>query len=935
MITDDDFHAFLRCKTKWYRRSSGVPGGQCEFAEMQCRILEEYTHESHSRLLSHFQGEECLEGLPLEEVRAHKPCRIAVNCMVQAEELQSRLHAVEIVPSTGRKQLLAFVPVRFVPTEKITKHDKLMLAFDALALSLAFGTRPNFGRIIHGAEHRSSKVQLTDLMKTARSEVRQIRAEQESQTPPPVFLNKHCAECEYQPQCRRAAVEEDDLSLLSGMTGKERKILHNKGIFTVTQLSYTFRPRSRPKRLASKPERYHHSLKALAIRENKIHICGRPELNLTGNPVYLDVEKVPDRDFYYLIGLRAINEGSPIQHSFWADDAAQEEGIWTSFNDALALIENPQIIHYGSYESVFLKRMKKRYPEVSHTYASLGQVVGEAMNLLSVIYAQVYFPTYSNGLKEIAHFLGVQWTDSEPSGLKALAWRHEWEYRREPELKQKLVRYNAEDCEALEMVAKTLSAIERGTSESASADMSIIHTDSLRRQGLHKWGRTNFSLPAFDYINRCAYWDYQRDRLRLRPSIPNRRGKKPTGKRATVTYPINKVIKPSRPVQCLHCGSPRIVRYGSHTKPSYDVRFGRAGVRRWVQKFVVHHYKCLNCGKTFPSDRHGATRHPYGTELIAYVVYHVVELGIPQAVLARQISTVFHYNVGQPVIHKLLVRAADFYTETYEAINRKIVCGDVLHADETTTSIKGERAYVWVFTSLREVLYVYSETREATVLSQHIEGFKGVLVSDFYAAYDSMECPQQKCLVHLMRDLNDDLLSHPFDEELRSFAQDFGGVLRPIVETIDRFGLKERYLRKHKREAQRFLVSISRCEYKTEAAISYQKRFQKNADKLFTFLDHDGVAWNNNNAEHAIKAFARLRNVIGGSCTEQAIRKYLVLLSVCETCEYKGVTFLDFLRSGEKDVDVFVQKKTRRSRRTALLRGKVIRSHSLTARSMG
>jgi hypothetical protein len=39
-----------------------------------------------------------------------------------------------------------------------------------------------------------------------------------------------------------------------------------------------------------------------------------------------------------------------------------------------------------------------------------------------------------------------------------------------------------------------------------------------------------------------------------------------------------------------------------------------------------------------------------------------------------------------------------------------------------------------------------------------LKDFKGVLVSDFYSAYDSMDCPQQKCLIHLMRDLNDDML---------------------------------------------------------------------------------------------------------------------------------------------------------------------------------
>ena len=99
-------------------------------------------------------------------------------------------------------------------------------------------------------------------------------------------------------------MEKDDFSLLAGMSAKERQKLRSKGIFTVTQLSYTFRPRRRPKRLRDKREKYHHSLKALAIREKKIHIVGSPELKIEGTPVYLDVEGLPDRDFYYLIGAR-------------------------------------------------------------------------------------------------------------------------------------------------------------------------------------------------------------------------------------------------------------------------------------------------------------------------------------------------------------------------------------------------------------------------------------------------------------------------------------------------------------------------------------------------------------------------------------------------------------------------------------------------------
>jgi hypothetical protein len=136
-------------------------------------------------------------------------------------------------------------------------------------------------------------------------------------------------------------------------------------------------------------------------------------------------------------------------------------------------------------------------------------------------------------------------------------------------------------------------------------------------------------------------------------------------------------------------------------------------------------------------------------------------------------------------------------------------------------------------------------------------------------------------------------------------------LLKSIVETVDRFGLKARFLRKHKRAVTGFYRALSTKVLSSDTALHYRKRFENYRASLFTFLDYDGVAWNNNNAEHAVKAFAMLRRGIGGTSTEGGMRQYLVLMSLYETCQLKGIVFLDFLRSGETDIDAFA-----RSRRT-------------------
>jgi hypothetical protein len=85
----------------------------------------------------------------------------------------------------------------------------------------------------------------------------------------------------------------------------------------------------------------------------------------------------------------------------------------------------------------------------------------------------------------------------------------------------------------------------------------------------------------------------------------------------------------------------------------------------------------------------------------------------------------------------------------------------------------------------------------------------------------------------------------------------------------------------------------------------YRSRLLKYRDKLFVFLAHDGVPWNNNNAEHAVKEFAYHRETTNGMLTETGLAEFLTLLSICVTCRYKGVSFLKFMLSGEKDIDEF------------------------------
>lgn len=592
----------------------------------------------------------------------------------------------------------------------------------------------------------------------------------------------------------------------------------------------------------------------------------------------------------------------------WAATAEDEKQIWTQFLDLLGAIENPVIFHYGRYETTFIKRMRTRYGDPSKDKFTAARGVEWPTNLLSIIFAKVYFPTYSNTLKEIARFLGFTWSEADASGSTAIVLREQWEQSHSNALLQKLITYNAEDCEALARLAERLvylSIDRKGAKPDPSAD--FVQADSQLQYPSGNFKKNQFQFTEFEQINQAAYWNYQREKVLVRSSERLKRIAHKVTKNSRTIIRANTVVDWPGPMACPDCGESKIHKHSTASKTVIDLRFGSASVKKWITRYRFHRYRCQGCGAVFYNSEQAWSGGKYGPNLRAFCVYQNIELRLSQGRIAEFLNQILGYQVSRATVNSLKASAAAFYQETYEALLKSIVSGPLVHADETKVNLGGKVGYIWAFTNLEEAVYLYSPSREGDLVQQVLKDFNGVLVSDFYAAYDSLNCAQQKCLIHLIRDLNEDLYKEPFNEEFKELVADVATLLKPMIETVDKFGLKARFLGRHKADVNCFFKRLSRREYQSATAVRYKQRLEKNRDTLFTFLDHNNVPWNNNNAEHAIKAFAMLRRNFEGLSTESGIKEYLILLSVCETCKFKGINLLDFLRSGEKGVHVFAK----------------------------
>jgi len=172
--------------------------------------------------------------------------------------------------------------------------------------------------------------------------------------------------------------------------------------------------------------------------------------------------------------------------------------------------------------------------------------------------------------------------------------------------------------------------------------------------------------------------------------------------------------------------------------------------------------------------------------------------------LRAEQDCLFSEHVSSSNVNAFVSQFANRYASTENLLLQNILGSPVIHVDETKLSIRGIAKYAWGVTDGKHAIFRLTNTRETDFLQKLLDGYSGVLVSDFYGGYDSMPCRQQKCLVHLIRDLNDDLWKNPFLAEYEVFVTRVRDLLVPIFEDVEKYGLKKWHLQTHMRSVDRF-----------------------------------------------------------------------------------------------------------------------------------
>ena len=266
-----------------------------------------------------------------------------------------------------------------------------------------------------------------------------------------------------------------------------------------------------------------------------------------------------------------------------------------------------------------------------------------------------------------------------------------------------------------------------------------------------------------------------------------------------------------------------------------NLKLSKNCVKKWIVLYKGRRYYCCRCERApKPEGLKGIPK--YGHNIAVWSINQNINYRIPISVVSKTLLESFNVNVTPSSLRYLRSKVSEKYNCVYAEIKKNVLGAPFIHIDETSVKVKGfSSPYVWVLTNMDTVIYLFRPNREAGFLKDMLKDFKGVLISDFYPGYESLPCPQQKCLIHLMRDLNEDLLKNQLNIEYKEIVTQFGEVLNTIVKTIEMYGLKKRHLYKHKKDVDKFYKKISKKEYESELAINCRKRFLKN--KTFSITE--------------------------------------------------------------------------------------------------
>jgi Transposase IS66 family/zinc-finger binding domain of transposase IS66 len=348
------------------------------------------------------------------------------------------------------------------------------------------------------------------------------------------------------------------------------------------------------------------------------------------------------------------------------------------------------------------------------------------------------------------------------------------------------------------------------------------------------------------------------------------------------------------PQQCSHCGSGDLEPTGA-----FDDHFVADIPEPKIEwhRYRRHVHRCRHCQKSCQGrgdlELPGAHIGPRTRLLTCYGRAH---LGISLGKTQNLLHDFFGLTISRAGLLGHLRWGGTLFAPVVDQLLEILRNSPVVQGDETGWRINGKTAWAWCFRDERLAIFLIDHHRSRDVILRVLgTTFAGTLVSDFYAAYNGLDCAKQRCLAHLLRELAKLRAELPW-QSVRAFIQPLIDLFQDALALgRDRDQLSPpEFAQAHRAILIRFDDLLLNSHTCNSECLRIWRRLAKHCDELFTFLRDRQVPADNNGSERDIRSLAAARNDGGTHRTDWSAAAFGRLKSIIATGMKNGVRFAQY-----------------------------------------
>jgi transposase len=367
------------------------------------------------------------------------------------------------------------------------------------------------------------------------------------------------------------------------------------------------------------------------------------------------------------------------------------------------------------------------------------------------------------------------------------------------------------------------------------------------------------------------------------------------------------------PKQCRHCGESLPQKPAKATTEGESRRHQVTEVppvKAHITEYQFPNVVCGQCGKTTHAPLPEEIAGQFGPQLTALVAYWTVVCRLPRRLVEAMLADVLGIEISLGSTQKAWEEVSQAVEQPVGQLQEQLPCEAVLNVDETGWRTNGDKRWIWALVAHQFVFYVVASTRGSEVLVSLLGSvFRGILCNDRWVVYLTYHSGRmQLCWAHLKRNLLG-IADYARSPSSQQFCRDalaivarlfrlwyrFRGDLRDGRGNPQPLDRQQLYIKSIPLQKKLLALAVAHLEDADREVRNMATALLLHFERLFTFLEEEGVEPTNNTAEQALRTAVQWRKISFGNRSRNGEIATARLLTVVQTCKRQQRHVLGYL----------------------------------------